>query len=342
MTIIRRLSFFDASKLKKMIAFLGNDEAERFIRKLMSNYFSFFHQLLPLGLKFLPESYVLEVDKTIHGVITVSPTKGNPYKLSITKLLFEQDYYEVGKQLIDFIITKYGAKGAETFVVSIDNSYEELLQLFTVGCGFRQCAGELLYKIPKKAHRINRTETIIFRPFKNSDAEKVCDMYNHSVVSHFKPSLLKNKAEFKESVLCGLSAVYELKYIMEETNSKTILSYFSIITADNINYTATITIQDGYNVDYSLIFGFINRELRRRKKDFNLFVKVLKYVKDNEQLEEYLKRKDGVCIGTQLILVKDFYKLIKEPSSKKLGIVLFNDSSQTIRTNFETRNEQLH
>ena len=42
------------------------------------------------------------------------------------------------------------------------------------------------------------------------------------------------------------------------------------------------------------------------------------------------------------IIVKDFYKLIKEPSSKKLGIVLFNDSSQTIRTNFETRNEQLH
>ena len=45
MTIIRRLSFFDASKLKKMIAFLGNDEAERFIRKLMSNYFSFFHTI---------------------------------------------------------------------------------------------------------------------------------------------------------------------------------------------------------------------------------------------------------------------------------------------------------
>ena len=27
MTIIRRLSYFDGSKLKKMIAFLGNDEA---------------------------------------------------------------------------------------------------------------------------------------------------------------------------------------------------------------------------------------------------------------------------------------------------------------------------
>ena len=172
---------------------------------------------------------------------------------------------------------------------------------------------------------------------KNSDAEKVCETYNHSVISHFKPSLLKNKEEFKEPVFCGLSSAYELKYIMEETNSKTILSYFSIITADNINYTATITIQEGYNVDYSLIFGFINRELRRRKKDFNLFVKVLKYVKDNERLEEYLKRKDGVCIGMQLILVKDFYKLIKEPSSKKLGIVLFNDSSQSIRTNFKIK-----
>lgn len=341
MTIIRRLSILDASKIKKMIAFLGEDEAEKFIKKLMENSCSIFHQFLPLKFKVLPESYVLEVDKTLHGVITVKPTRGNPYKLSITRLLFEQDYYEVGKQLIDYIITKYGAKGAETFLVSIDDSHDELLKLFTTGCGFRQCSCELLYKIPKKAHRINRTESIIFRPFKNADAEKICDMYNSSVINHFRPSLLKNKEEFKEEIFYGLSSSYELKYVMEDISAKIPLAYFSITTYDNINYTVSVDVQDGYNVDYSLIFGFINRELRRRKRDFNLFVKVLKYIKDNERLEEYLKRKDGTCISTQLVLVKDFYKLVKEPS-KNLGIVLFNDSNQTISTNFQTRSERLH
>lgn len=341
MTIIRRLSILDAPKIKKMIAFLGEDEAEKFIKKLMNNSCSILHQFLPLKLRILPESFVLEVDKTLHGVITVKPTRGNPYKLSITRLLFEQDYYDIGKQLINFIITKYGAIGAETFVVSVDDSHDELLKLFIDGCGFRQCSCDLLYKIPKKAHRINRTESIIFRPFKNSDSEKICDMFNSSLINHFRPSLLKNKEEFKDAIFYGFSSNYELKYVMDDISAKIPLAYISITTYDNINYTATVNVQDGYNVDYSLIFGFINRELRRRKKDFNLFVKVPKYLKTSESLEEYLKRKDGMCISTQLVLVKDFYKLIKEPS-KKLGIVLFNESNQTISTNFQTRSERLH
>ena len=341
MTIIRRLSYFDIHKIKKLISFLGTDDAEQFIKTLMNNSCSLIHQFLPLKFKFLPESFVLEVDKSLHGVITVSPSKGNPYKLAITRLLFEQNYFEIGKQLIDFIITKYGAKGAETFLVSIDDNHDELINLFTKGCGFRQCSCELLYKMPKKAHRINRCGSIIFRPFKNSDSQTVSEIYNNSIINYFKPSMTKTENEFKDDFFYGFSNHYELKYLMEDTTAKKTLAYFSIITYDNINYTATITIQEGYNVDYSLIFGFINRELRRRKKNFNLFVRVKKYVKDNELLEEYLKKKEGICIRNQIILTKDFYKLIKEPT-KNLGIVLFNDTSKTISTNFQTKNEQLH
>ena len=152
--------------------------------------------------------------------------------------------------------------------------------------------------------------------------------------------MLKNKEEFKEEIFYGFSSSYTFRYVMEDISAKVPLAYFSITTYDNINYTATVNVQEGYNVDYSLIFGFINREIRRRKKDFNLFVKVPKYIQGNEQLEEYLKRKEGSCISTQLVLVKDFYKLVKEPS-KNLGIVLFNESNQTISTNFQTRSERL-
>ena len=59
MTIIRKLRISDKNKVKDMISFLGNDEAEKFVKKLLSTSCDIFHYWLPLRLKFLAESYVL-------------------------------------------------------------------------------------------------------------------------------------------------------------------------------------------------------------------------------------------------------------------------------------------
>lgn len=332
MAIIRRLSLFDTPKIKKMISFLGNDEAELFIKLLMNNSYNFVHNVLPLKFKFLPESYVLKDNKDLLGMITVIPSRGNPYKFNITKLLFHQNYFEIGKQLIDYIIAKYGAEGVETFKVSIDNSYTELLELFIAGCGFRQASCELLYKMPKKIHKTNRDKDIIFRPFKNSDSQKVCEMYNHTISNIYRPSLLKNKNEFREVLLQGLVSSYELNYVMENKADNKILAYFSLITFDNINYTLKLTLQEGFDIDYNVIFGFVTRELIRRKRHFNLFVKIRKYATNNEHLENYLKEKEATVVQTKNILIKDFYKQIKEPE-KNLKMVLFSESTHSILPN---------
>jgi len=130
-----------------MISFLSSDAINHYTKVFMNFPFYFVHNLLPLNLKFLPESYVIEENKEIIGMVTVSPSAGNPYKLNISRLFLEQDYFNAGKQLIDFVISKYGAKGASTFVAKIDDSYDELLSLFAEGCGFRQCSSEQLWKM---------------------------------------------------------------------------------------------------------------------------------------------------------------------------------------------------
>ena len=120
MTIIRKLLPFDREKVKDMISFLGNDEAEKFVKRLLNTSCDLFHYWLPLNLKFKSESYVLVDGDDLHGMISVLPTIGNHQRINITKLLFKKDYYDSGKQLIEFVIARYGAKGAQTFVASID------------------------------------------------------------------------------------------------------------------------------------------------------------------------------------------------------------------------------
>lgn len=333
MTIIRKLRISDKNKVKNMISFLGNDEAEKFVKKLISTSCDIFHYWLPLKLKFLAESYVLVDDNDLHGMITVIPTYGNPYKINITKLLFKKDYYDIGKHLVEFIISRFGAKGAQTFIASVDDSHDELLKLFIDGCGFRKCASEELWRVNNIDFRTS--ETNIFRRFKNSDAQASAMLFNDSLITHFKPSLLKTKNEYLDNFFAGLSDGTEFKYVLEDVNLHTLAAFFSIKTYDNNNYIIDITVSNGFNPDFDVILGFAKKEIQKRQKNFTMFIKSKKYVQNSENFEEYLKNKDFKCVQNQMILVKDFYKLIKQeiPTHE---VILFAETGRPV---FKTRIE---
>lgn len=311
MTVIRKLRLTDRNKVKNMISFLGNDEAEKFVKKLLQTSCGLFHYGLPLKMKFLAESYVLEDENDIHGMITVIPTKGNPYKINITRLLFKKDYYDIGKHLVDFIISRYGAKGAQTFIVVLDDSHDELLKLFIDGCGFRKCASEELWRVNNIDFEYN-AETNVFRRFRNSDAQAAAMLFNDSLITYFKPSLLKTKNEYFDNFFFGLSEETEFKYVLEDANLHTLAAFFSIKSYDNYNYIVDITVSNGFSPDYDLILGFAKNEIKKRQKDFSMFIKTKKYVQNSENFEEYLKSKEFTCVQSQMVLVKDFYKLIKQ------------------------------
>lgn len=88
---IRRLNYFDIPKISKMIEYLDSDDGVRFKKDLSHETIALIQSCLPLKYRFLPESYVLINDKEIHGIITVVPTSGNPYKINITRLIFRNN-----------------------------------------------------------------------------------------------------------------------------------------------------------------------------------------------------------------------------------------------------------
>lgn len=325
MVRIRKANYFDKFKLKKMISFLSSDIINHYTKVFMNFPFNTFHDLLPLSLKFLPESYVIEEDKNIIGMVTVSPTTGNPYKLSISRLFLEHNYFSAGKQLIEFVIAKYGAKGATTFITRIDDSYDELLHLFTDGCGFRQCSSEQLWKMDEL--RVTKENNTFFRPFKNSDAQAVAMLFNDSVITHFKHSISRTKNEYLEPIFSGLMENYKFKYVAEDENLKTVKSYFSLITNDNLNYILDVTTSPWYDCSWEDILNFTINQISKRKKEFSLFVKVEKYTTTAENFEKYLVEKGFKCVQNQLVLVKDFYKLIKEEQPLH-RVVLFNEINE--------------
>lgn len=325
MVRIRKANYFDKFRLKKMISFLSSDAINHYTKVFMNFPFNTFHDLLPLGFKFLPESYVIEENKNIIGMVTLSPTAGNPFKLNISRLFLEQDYFNAGKQLIEYVISKYGARGASTFIAKIDDSYDELLHLFAEGCGFRQCSSEQLWKM--ESIRFVKNDNSFIRPFKNSDSQAVAMLFNDSVITHFKYSISRTKNEYTEPIFKGLNNDYKLKYVVEDENLKTIKSYFSLTTSDNLNYILDVTTSPWYDCSWDDILNFTINQIAKRQKEFYLFVKVKKYTTNAENFEQYLVEKGFKCVQNQLVLIKDFYKLTKETQPLH-RVVLFNEINE--------------
>lgn len=327
MALIRRLNCLDIPKISKMIEYLDNNDNDKFTTDLRNEACVMLHTLLPLKFKFLPESYVLCDENEILGLITVTPTMGNPYKINISRLIFGNDYYDAGKQLVEFVIARYGAKGASSFCVTVDESHEELLQLFRDGCGFRHCSCECLWKIDN--YNFEDIHAAPFRVCQNSDAEQVSSLFNSELKTLFRPSLERSKNEYKEPVFSGFTNFYKNRYVLDDPVKKRIIAYLSITTSDNLNFIIDISVSEGYNLSYDEILYFALKEISSRKTSFYAFVKQKKYTRTAENFEEYLKKCGFNCIQTQQVLIKDFYKPVKH-TENALQVFLFGDNKVSV------------
>lgn len=304
MAIIRRLNCFDAPKIKKTVSYPD----EKFSQSFSECVFDLLNSMLPLKYKFLTDSYVLVDNNEILGLISVVSFDGNPYKINITRLIFKQNYYDAGKQLVEFVIARYGAKGAISFTVTVDQSHEELINLFMEGCGFRHCSFENLWKLDNFIPQTD--EKAPFRHCQNNDAKDVAMLYNAELKPHYKPSLLRDENEYKEPLFAGLKNFYKNRYVLE--SSCGIAAYLSVTTSDNFNFIIDISLNNAYEISYDAVINFALGEISNKKTKFCAFMKHRQYTINADNFEKYLHERNLNCIQTQCVLVKDFYKPVKQ------------------------------
>ena len=173
MSKIRKLYYFDKKNMREMISFLNN--RDKYINRIMFNPLIPLHHLLPLRFKFLPESYVMKDKKEIKGLITVAPSRSPMRQMEIQRLFFEENGYDIAGELIQYVVSKYKAMGAASFIVKVDDYLPELLKLFVSRCGFSQISYEKLWKINNVEEDFNKR---IFRTFRNSDSPTVAALFN--------------------------------------------------------------------------------------------------------------------------------------------------------------------
>ena len=320
MTKIRKLYYFDKKNAEEMISFLNNSVKDTYINHIMFNPFLPLHHFLPLKLKFLPESFVLKEDKKIKGLITVAPIKSRHKKMFIQKLLFEENSYSDAAELVQFVVSKYKAMGASSILVKVDDYLPELLSMFVSKCDFSKISQEKLWRVNKFLDTaFDKKE---FRPFKNSDAQMVANLYNDALLPHFRPLLSKEVRELKENFFKGLSYFSEYKYIIEDKKSKNITGFLTIRTSDNENYILEV-IQTGWvNLDINSIISYAVDRIKKRKKKFGLYIRTKRYTSFGEAYDKQFIENGYECVQNQVVLTNSSAKVLKEDVTERKYTVL--------------------
>lgn len=311
MSKIRKLYYFDKKNAREMVAFLNN--GDRYTNKIMFNPLLPLHHLIPLKFKTLPESFILKDGKNIKGLITIAPTKNPMKQMEIQKLLFEEGRYDDAGELVQYAVSKYKAMGTASIIVRIDDYLPELIDLFISKCGFSQISYEKLWYIKNINHESYNKE--LFREFRNSDASAISNLYNESLLPHFRPLLSKEQKEFKEQFFRGLSYYSEYKYVITDKNDKDIIGYISIKSSDNENYLVDFLLAPWVDIEIDEILSYANRQISKRNQKYNIFVKTKKFTQNGTKYEEEFINKNYTCIQNQVILTNSSARIIKEASS---------------------------
>lgn len=311
-----------------MISFLNNSDT--YITNIMFNPFLPLHHILPLRFKYLPESYVLKDKKDMKGLITIAPSRCPVKQMEIQKLLFEENRYEDAGELIQYVVSKYKAKGCASIIVRIDDYLPELVKLFVSKCNFSQISYEKLWAVnidSDKTIGVNGEEykqynPKMFRIFRNSDAPVIANLYNEQLLPHFRSLLGKDAKDFKDKLFPGLSYYSEYKYVYRDKKTKNILSYISIKTSDNENYVLDIVQSSWEEIDINLILSFAADQVHKRSKKAKLFVKTKKYTQLGEKYEKIFMDNKLECVQNQIVLTNSSAKIIRTEAGAKKFTVL--------------------
>ena len=327
MAKIKKISFADILNVKKLISIVCNDKVMTYRRLFWLSVPVTFLQNLVYSVHFrkLPESYVVYNNENfLKGIITVKSQFGNPFKWQIKRLFLDKNAYEEGKQLLEYIIAKFGARGVDTFYISIDDNQQDLIDLFIKGCGFRLCASEELWYVSNLNFLDNQFDFTDFKKFKNSDSALCSALYNENLITHYKYSLSKEKDEFKDKFLQGFNSYSDFKYLLENKQNKQIKAFIEIRTLDNKNYFLDVIIPPAFFDLYPSILSFSVKEIVKRNKKFKLYIKNRKYLQAGDLMTNYFKENKFELLQNNAILVKDFFKTIKNDSRSFNDVIIFS------------------
>ena len=331
MTRIIPLRYSDMEKVRKMIEYVSPDISKDRVNEKTFVYFPFngLHELLPVNLKFLQECYVAIEGEELLGLISLTPDGNQKTRWKINRLILNPNAYDAGKQLIDYVVNKYGGAGVETFITTIDENYTEALSLFKTACSFRNCSKVSIWEYENLKNYEISENNVPLRTAKLSDAKKIYGLDCEALYPKFKTSLVKTENDFKFDL--GNLLINKFKghkvqrFVLENPQKELIEGFLSIMTKDNVIFWVDITLSLAYQEYYKDILNFAINHVFSINRDGKLYIGVRDFQQTSRKITEVLSQYNFKQNGNFEVLVKDYWRPAQYKTENKVPIMIFPD-----------------
>ena len=324
MAKIRRFNISHFKKVQKMVSSISPDEKISYSGTILGGLVDIFQDFMPLALRKSPESYiVVNENNDVKAFITIEVTKGNKHKWFVKQLFLDKNSFDEGKQLIGYVVAKYGALGADTFCVLIDENDETSAELFSKRCGFRLCSREVVWHAPDFDLNTNYNWSD-FCKLSNFEAKKVASFFNDGILPHFRFSLEQDIDEFKTPILKNPFKKYPKNFILKNKD-KSILAYLEYHFVNQRDFLVDLIVTKPFEDEYLPILKSVISHLKTIVPNGNIFVLNRNYMTSAKPFEDVLCGCGFEKMQIKMLLVKDFYKPLKTEEPIVNPAVIFNE-----------------
>lgn len=325
------LRYSDMEKVRKMIEYVSPGlSSGRLSEEIFVPFpFNTFHSIIPLHFKFLQECYVAVEGKELLGLISLTPDGNRKTRWKINRLILNPNAYDTGKQLVDYVVNKYGGAGVETFLTTIDENYTEAISLFKNACSFRSWSKITIWEYENSGHKDFSDNSIELRPANSSDAQNLYKLDSEALYPKFKTAFTKTKKDFKlglKSKIINTLKNNKIKhFVLENPQINSLEGFLSIMTRDNLNFWVEITLSLAYQEYYNDILNFAINQVYSSNPNGKVYIGVREYQQTSKKATEVISQHGFNHTGSFEILVKDYWKPAEYVSEKKVPIIIFPD-----------------
>lgn len=322
------------SELKQVLSLLGrysDQESEYSVLQKMQQLYIPMHrvsQLLPLPLQFMPAIFVAVSREKVLGLIWLSRDGEQSRRWKIDQLILDPETfsYDVGTQLVNYVINRYGGDGVQTFLAYVDQYYNTGLGLLK-SCGFRRCTR--LHYFTHQNPGTLKLEPISMdgiRESGNNDCGKLTALYNDMLPPEARICLEKSWRDFyrpaTRSVSDKMKGLFFKRWVVEDVARDHLIASVDITTADYKDFYLNLVASPGWEGYYADLLTYAIQQVLLITGSAKIHIDCFEF---NKQGVEVLEKLGFHRNSIAEVLVKDYWIPIEDKGSRlQSPILLFS------------------
>jgi GNAT superfamily N-acetyltransferase len=338
-----------SSELKQVLSLLNrysDRESEYSVLQKMQQLYIPVHRLsllLPLNLQFMPAIFIAAAENApenkVLGLIWLSPDGRHYRRWKIDHLILDPDSssYDVGTQLVHYVINRYGGEGVQTFIAYVDQYHNSGLALLK-SCGFRRC-GRMHYFSHQNPAAIKLSPISLegLRESGNSDCNRLAALYNDTLPPEARVCLEKSGRDFYRSVSKRgsdkVKGLFFKRWVVQDMARDCLTASIELSSADYQEFYISILTAPGWDSSYQDALTYAIQQVLLITNGGKIYIDCFEFIKHGI---EVLERMGFHRASIAEVLVKDYWIPIEDKGDRLQSPLLLFSGRTTPAVNIKS------